>query len=66
MVLTQSAGSSSKSTRRVRGGLVLIYSGRRCERGHTREMCAAARDVSGRWVSVSTRREREELVHGLR
>jgi hypothetical protein len=39
---------------------VLTYSWRRCERGRTRKKCAAARDVSGSWVSVSTRRERRE------
>ena len=66
VALTQSTDSSHKSTKRVRGGLVLTYSGRRCERGHTREMCTAARDVSGSWVSASTGRERGELVHGLK
>ena len=66
VVLTQNAGSSPTSTRRVRGGVVLTNSGRRCERGRPREMCAAARDVSGSWVSASTERERRELVHGLR
>ena len=56
---------SHKSTRTVRRELVLTYSGR-CERGHTREIFTAARDVSGSWVSASTVRERGEMVHGLR
>jgi hypothetical protein len=63
-VLIQSTGSSCTTTRRVRRGVVLTYSWRRCERERTREKCAATRDVGGSWVSASTRRERkEEVVH---
>ena len=39
VVLTLSTSSSCKSTRRVRGGLMLTYSGRRREKGNTIGRC---------------------------